>query len=336
MKELTNILLSHGSGGAHSHSLIENVLLPRFSNPFLSPLGDAAELELDSAKLLFTTDGFVVHPLFFPGGDIGKLAICGTVNDLAVMGGIPLFLSSAFVLEEGLPMEEFTAVLDSMKAAAEQAGVSIVTGDTKVVERGSADRIFITTSGIGKRHRSAPSGKIEAGDRVLINGSLGDHGMAVLAVREGLELGGTPPASDCAPLNRMITALLDRDLKIRFMRDPTRGGLATVANEVVRSAGFGITLEEDAIPVKEEVKAVCELLGFDPLYVANEGKVMLIISEDDAETALELMRTFPEGSEARCIGEVTADNPGRVVLSTVIGGRRIIDMLTGDQLPRIC
>ncbi len=336
MKEPATILLSHGSGGAHSHSLIENVLLPRFSNPFLSPLGDAAALEVDSTRLFFTTDGFVVHPLFFPGGDIGKLSIFGTVNDLAVMGGIPLFLSAAFILEEGFPMEELIAVLDSMKVAAEQAGVSIVTGDTKVVERGSADRLFITTSGLGKRHNHAPSGRIKAGDRVLINGSLGDHGMAVLAVREGLDLGGTPPISDCAPLHRMISALLDRELQISFMRDPTRGGLATVANEVVKSSDLGIILEEAAIPVKEEVKAVCELLGFDPLYVANEGKVMLIISPSDADAALDVMRTFPEGNEARCIGEVSSDNPGRVVLSTVIGGRRIVDMLAGDQLPRIC
>jgi len=336
LTETANILLSHGSGGSQSHSLIENVMLPRFSNSFLSPLGDAAELEVDSAKLFFTTDSFVVHPLFFPGGDIGKLAICGTVNDLAVMGAIPLYLSAAFIIEEGLAMDELTAVLDSMKAAAELAGVSIVTGDTKVVERGSADRLFITTSGVGRRHKNAPSGKIEAGDRVLVSGTLGDHGMAVLAVREGLKLGGKTPESDCAPLNGMTKALLNEGLRIRFMRDPTRGGLATVANEVAGSSGLGIVLDENAIPVREEVKAVCELLGFDPLYVANEGKVMVITAREDADRAVEVMRSLPEGRDACIIGEVTEAGPGRVVLNTVIGGRRIIDMLTGDQLPRIC
>jgi hydrogenase expression/formation protein HypE len=329
------ILMAHGSGGRLTHELIEKHFLPHFTSPALASLADAALVAAGSQQLLFTTDSFVVTPLFFPGGDIGKLAVCGTVNDLAVMGGIPLYLSCAFIIEEGFSLETLERVVCSMKNTADEAGVQVVTGDTKVVERGHADRLFITTSGVGIPRRNMPTGDICPGDALLINGFIGDHGAAVFASREDLAL-ESPLSSDCAPLNRLTGALLDGSVRVKFMRDPTRGGLATVANEIAGSSGVALQLEEAAIPVREEVTALCDLMGFDPLYLANEGKVLLVVHGDDVGKALEIMRQLPEGRDGCRIGEIIDTFPGKVLLRTAIGGTRIVDMLTGDQLPRIC
>lgn len=332
---MDKILLAHGSGGRLTHTLIRDLMLSEFQNTFLAPLGDAALLDLESPRILFTTDGFTVKPLVFPGGDIGKLSIFGTVNDLAVMGGIPRFLSCSFIIEEGLPVATLRDIVRSMNEAARKAGVQIVTGDTKVVEHGNADKLYITTTGIGIAHRSIPSGEPSPGDAVLINGPVGDHGIAVLSAREDLAL-ESPVASDCAPLHSMIIALLDEGLHIRFMRDPTRGGLATVANELVENRSFSIRLFESRIPIRREVAAICDLLGFDPLYVANEGKVLIVIDGKEAGRALDIMKRFPEGKESCAIGEIIDKPAGRALLATDVGGTRILDMLTGDQLPRIC
>lgn len=331
------ILLAHGSGGKLSHDLVKEMFLPFFANPVLAQLDDRAELEIAGRMLAFSTDSFVVNPVFFPGGDIGKLAVCGTVNDLAMGGARPLFLSAAFIIEEGLPMDELAKIIESMKNAATEAGVQIVTGDTKVVEKGSADRIFINTAGIGL----VPDGvaifghNARPGDKVIINGFVGDHGIAVMAERQGLTFKGGI-ASDCAPLNGLVEEMLKVTKDIRVLRDPTRGGVATTLNEIAGQSNVGIVLKEKAIPVRDEVMAACELLGFDPLYVANEGKLLAIVPADKADAVVEAMRRHKYGTETRVIGEVTADYHGKVVLSTVIGGSRIIDMLVGEQLPRIC
>jgi len=330
------ILLAHGSGGKLSHELVENVFLPRFDNALLAPLGDSAILDI-VPRLAFTTDSYVVKPLFFPGGDIGKLAVCGTVNDLAVVGAEPLALSCAMILEEGMDLGEVEEIADSMRRAADEAGVRIVTGDTKVVERGSADRLFITTAGLGavRRTASLSETRIVPGDRVILSGTIGDHGIAVLAAREDLGL-DTGLTSDCAPLNGLVACILDASDHVRFMRDPTRGGLATTLNEIVARTGLGIQIEESGIPLREEVRIVCELLGLDPLYVANEGKVVVVVDVDDADVVLDAMRGHPLGRESALIGEVIEAPKGRVGLRTSVGGTRIVDMLTGDQLPRIC
>lgn len=331
------VLLAHGSGGKLSHDLVTEMFLPFFANPVLEQLDDRAELDIAGQVLAFSTDSFVVNPIFFPGGDIGKLAVCGTVNDLAMGGARPLYLSAAFIIEEGLPMDELARIIASMKDTAAEAGVQIVTGDTKVVEKGSADRIFINTAGIGltpdgvsiSGHHARP------GDKVIINGYVGDHGIAVMAERQGLKFKGGI-ASDCAPLNGLVEEMLKVTKDIRVLRDPTRGGVATTLNEIAGQSKVGIVLQEKAIPVRDEVMAVCEILGFDPLYVANEGKLLAIVPADTADAVVQAMRRHKYGTEARVIGEVTAAHPGKVVLSTAIGGSRIIDMLVGEQLPRIC
>ncbi|MGQ9584933.1 MAG: hydrogenase expression/formation protein HypE [Anaerolineae bacterium] len=334
------ILLAHGSGGLLSHELMKQVFLRCFRNPMLEALGDSAVLG-DAASglaLAFTTDSYVISPLFFPGGDVGKLAVCGTVNDLAVAGAEPRYLSAGFILEEGLPLETLERVVASMAQAAGEAGVQIVAGDTKVVERGSADGLFLNTAGLG----IIPAGlhltpaNLRPGDMILVSGTVGDHGMAVMMQREGLAF-RSPLVSDCAPLNGLIQGLLGAcPGAVRCMRDPTRGGLATTLNEWARAAGAGIEVEEAAIPVREVVRAACEFLGLDPLYVANEGKAVVAVAPEAAEEALAALRGHPLGREAAVIGRVTEEHPRRVVLRTMLGARRVVEMLTGAQLPRIC
>jgi len=331
------VLLGHGSGGKLTADLIREVFLPAFANPILARLDDQAVVNLDGLRLAFTTDSFVVNPLFFPGGDIGSLAVHGTVNDLAMGGAQPLFLSAAFILEEGLPMDALRRVVASLQQAAAEAGVKVVTGDTKVVEKGSGDGLFINTTGLGL----VPEGvcisadQARPGDRILLSGSIGEHGIAILAQREGLEF-DTTVASDTAPLHTLVAAMLAVTPKIHCLRDPTRGGLSSVLNEIVAQARVGIEIDERAIPVREEVKGACELLGLDPLYVANEGKLVAIVEAGMAEEVLAAMRAHPLGAGAQLIGAVTDSHRGLVTLRTALGTTRIVDMLAGDQLPRIC
>ena len=339
------ILLAHGSGGVLSHELVRDVFARHFANRFLDDLGDAAVVgELPPGRVALTTDSYVVQPLFFPGGNIGELAVCGTVNDLAVVGAKPLYLTAGFILEEGLPLETLERVVVAMAAMARTAGVCIVAGDTKVVDRGAADGLFINTAGVGV----VPPGvdlspaHLRPGDVLLVNGTVGDHGLAVMLQREGMAF-GSALQSDTAPLNGLIAALMDAiPGKVRCMRDATRGGLATVLNEWVfpplspPSGGIGIEIEESAIPVREEVRAACEFLGLDPLYAANEGKVVIAVAADAAEIALAALRAHPLGYDAAIIGRVTAEHAGRVILQTPYGSKRIVQMLTGAQLPRIC
>ncbi len=339
MRNEDKILLSHGSGGKRSHDLIQDLFYRYFDNELLVAGGDSAILEISSENLAFTTDSFVVDPLFFPGGDIGKLAVCGTVNDLAVSGAVPKFLSVGFIIEEGLEFSVLEQVVKSLAETAEKAGIKIVTGDTKVVDRRKCDKLFINTSGVGEldlRFKTISSGAtIQPGDKILINGVLADHGIAVMSARNELKV-QADVKSDCAPLNHLIADALTVSEKIRFMRDATRGGLATVLAEITQNKTFGIHLNEEKMPVRESVRGMCEFFGFDPLYVANEGKVVMIVPSEDAEHVLESVRKNEYGKQAQIIGEVVAEHPGKVVMQTQIGGKRIIDMLTGDQLPRIC
>jgi hydrogenase expression/formation protein HypE len=334
-----NILLGHGSGGQLSHDLITKLFVKYFSNPILNQQTDAALLRVDAGHLAFTTDSFVVDPIFFPGGDIGKLAVAGTVNDLAVSGAIPLYMSASFILEEGLPFSDLERIVSSMAGEAKKAGVTIVTGDTKVVNRGKADKVFITTTGIGKLFGDRVdigSGKnIKPGDKVIINGPVADHGMSIMAAREEIRF-SADIMSDCASLNHLIKQAMDVSDNIHFMRDATRGGLATVLCEMAGGRDFGIEINEEALPVRENVRGLCELLGFDPLYVANEGKVLMVVSNKDAGKVLEALKMNALGRDADIIGEVVANHAGKAWLTTGIGGRRIIDMLAGEQLPRIC
>jgi len=334
------VLLAHGSGGLMSHSLISELFVRHFHNDILSNLGDSALLDAvpQGATLAFTTDSYVISPLFFPGGDIGKLAVCGTVNDLAVAGATPRYLSAGFVLEEGLSMDILGRVVISMAETASKAGVQIVTGDTKVVERGAADGLFINTSGIGclpSTLRMSPS-RLRAGDVILASGTLGDHGIAVMLNREGMGF-QSDLLSDCAPLNGLIADLTAACPDgIRCMRDPTRGGLVATLHEWAESADQGIEIDEDTLPIRESVRAACELLGLDPLYAANEGKVIVGAASHSAEAALRVLRAHPLGCDAAIIGHVTEQHPRRVVLRTPYGAQRLLDMLVGDQLPRIC
>jgi hydrogenase expression/formation protein HypE len=330
------ILLAHGSGGKLAHELVEKSFVKAFANPFLAKLDDSAVIEL-SGKLAFTTDSYVVSPIFFPGGDIGKLAVCGTVNDLAMSGAKPLYLSLAFIIEEGLSRNELNKIVDSTQRAAQKAGVQIVTGDTKVVHRGSADKLFINTAGVGVIPEGVDISGSQArpGDRVILSGTIGDHGIAVLSQREGLSF-STQLKSDCAPLNSLVAAMLVVSPNIHCLRDPTRGGLATSLNELAKQSEVGIRIEEEKIPVREEVLAACAMLGFDPLYVANEGKLVAIVPAEDADKIVEAMRRNRYGKSAAIIGEVTGEHPGRVVMKTCLRTSRIIDMLVGDLLPRIC
>ncbi len=330
------ILLSHGSGGKASHELIEEIFLPAFSNPFLDQLNDQAVMEADGSRLAYTTDSYVVDPIFFPGGDIGRLAVCGTVNDLAMSGAVPLYLSAGFIIEEGFLISELRAVVESMRQAAEEAGVKVVTGDTKVVNRGHADRLFINTSGIGfvGEGIDISGGNAKPGDKVIISGNIGDHGIAVLSRREGLEF-DAPIMSDCAPLNSLVSDMLSVTQNIHCLRDPTRGGLATTLNELSEQSGVGVIIEESKLLIREPVKGACELLGYDPLYVANEGKLVAIVPAENASRMLTKMKENRYGRDAEIIGEVIAE-PKRVLLKTAIGGTRIVDMLAGELLPRIC
>jgi hydrogenase expression/formation protein HypE len=336
------VLLAHGSGGQLSHELVERVFGRQFDNPILAALNDAALLDslrsTDGARLAFTTDSYVISPLFFPGGDIGKLAVCGTVNDLSVMGAQPRYLSAAYILEEGLPMSTLERVVASMAETARTAGVQIVTGDTKVVGHGAADGLFINTAGVGLVPAGADyaPARLQPGDWILVSGTMGDHGMAVMMVREGLQF-STDLESDCAPLNGLIGSLLGAvPGAVHCMRDPTRGGLVATLNEWAGAAGVGIVVEESAIPLREQVRGACEILGLDPLYVANEGKVVVAVAEAQAEAALGALRAHPLGREAAIVGQVTAAHPRRVVARTLLGAHRILDMLVGEQLPRIC
>lgn len=331
------VVLGHGSGGTLSAELLRTIFLPAFANPVLARLDDQAIVEVNGTRLAFTTDSFVVRPLFFPGGDIGSLAVHGTVNDLAMGGAQPLFLSAAFIIEEGLPIETLRRIVDSLRAAAAACGATVVTGDTKVVEKGSGDGVFINTSGIGRVAAGVRLSADQArpGDRVLLSGPIGEHGIAILAHREGLEF-ETTVVSDSAPLHTLVAAMLEATSGLRCLRDPTRGGLSSACNEIAAQSAVGFELEEAAIPVPEQVRGACELLGLDPLYVANEGKLIAVVEAAGADRTLEAMRRHPLGREAQIIGTVTEAHPGLVTLRTALRTTRIVDMLAGDQLPRIC
>jgi hydrogenase expression/formation protein HypE len=332
------IVMGHGAGGRMSHQLIQKAFMSAFDNPALRAGDDAARLESAlHSNLAISTDSHVVFPLFFSGGDIGRLAVCGTVNDVAMLGANPLYLTAGFILEEGLPIDTLQRVVASMKAAAEEAGVQIVAGDTKVVQKGKADGLYITTSGVGVIRPGLTIGgaQAKAGDMIILSGTIGDHGIAVLDARGELgfqSIGG----SDVAPLNHLIEAMLNTSSQIHVLRDPTRGGLATTLNEIAAQSNVGILLNEEKIPVRSEVAAACEMLGFDPLYVANEGKLVAIVAREDAESVLEAMRGTRYGEGAVLIGEVTEEPRGRVLLKTTLGSTRIVDMLAGEMLPRIC
>jgi hydrogenase expression/formation protein HypE len=330
------VTLAHGAGGKASRALVEGLFLPELGNPLLDALGDAAVLELGGARLAFTTDSYVVKPLVFPGGDIGELAVNGTVNDLAVSGAMPRFLSAGFVIEEGFPVEDLRRIVASMARAAQAASVVIAAGDTKVVERGNADGLYVTTAGIGIVPGAAELGpeRVRPGDRVLVSGTLGDHGMAVLIARGDLDL-EVDLESDTAPVHELAAALLELG-GVRWMRDPTRGGLATALNELAEQSGLAIALDEASLPLRPEVVGACEILGIDPLYVANEGKLAAVVAPDRADEALAVLRLHPLGAEAAIVGEVRAEPAGMVLLDTAFGGSRIVDMLVGDPLPRIC
>jgi hydrogenase expression/formation protein HypE len=331
------VLLGHGSGGKLSAELMRDVFLPALRNPVLEKLDDQAIVEVGGMRLAFTTDSFVVKPLVFRGGDIGSLAVHGTINDLAMGGAIPLFLSAAFVIEEGLSIDVLRRVVQSMARAASEAGVPVVTGDTKVVERGKGDGLFINTSGVGlvREGVALSASQARPGDLVLLSGTLGDHGIAIMAEREGLEF-ETPLESDSAALHTLVAAMLEASSSIRALRDPTRGGLSSTLNEIAAASKVGMLLEEDSIPIREEVRGACEMLGLDPLYVANEGKLVAIVAPEAAGVVLDAMRGHPLGAHATVIGTVTAAHPGIVALRTAFGTTRVVDMLSGGQLPRIC
>jgi hydrogenase expression/formation protein HypE len=334
------ILLAHGSGGRMMHDLVGDLFLPHFGDAVPAAQDDAAVVSLPGRarpRIALSTDSYVVSPIFFPGGDIGRLAVCGTVNDLAMVGAVPLYLAAGFILEEGLPTADLEIVAASMAEAAREAGVKIVAGDTKVVERGSVDRMFINTAGVGE----VPEGVLisgamaRPGDVVILSGPVGEHGMAVMSLREGLEF-SFPLESDCAPLNGLVAGMLDAGGPIHCLRDPTRGGLATTLNEIASQSGVEIRVDEACIPVSEGVRAACEMLGLDPLYVANEGKLVAFVAPEATESVLEAMRRHRYGRHAAVIGHVASGHPGRVVMKTPFGARRVLDMLSGAQLPRIC
>ncbi len=342
---MDKILLAHGSGGRLSHDLVRDLFLPHFAAPALAKLDDAAVVQAlgatptasDSHRLAFTTDSYVVKPLFFNGGDIGRLAVCGTVNDLAMVGATPLYLSAGFVIEEGLPLDILRQVIASMKDSAREAAVQIVAGDTKVVERGGADELFISTSGVGivPQGIDISASNARPGDLIILSGTIGDHGIAVLSEREGLAF-RAELASDVAPLNGLVKAMLKASPHIHVLRDPTRGGLATSLNEIALQSQVGMKIEEREVPIHDSVRAACDMLGYDPLYVANEGMLVAIVAPQDSERILEAMRGHPKGKRSAIIGEVLTEPMGKVLLRTGIGGTRIVDMLAGEMLPRIC
>ncbi|MFV9504264.1 MAG: hydrogenase expression/formation protein HypE [Oscillochloridaceae bacterium umkhey_bin13] len=337
LRDYPAIVMGHGGGGKLSAELVRHLFLPAFQNSALAQLGDAAVVEAGGARLALSADSFVVRPLFFPGGNIGDLAVNGTVNDLAMSGAQPLFLTASFILEEGLALDQLGTIATTMGAAARRAGVAIVTGDTKVVDRGHGDGVFISTTGVGLVPAGVQIGPDQArpGDVVIVSGPIGLHGVAILSVREGLEFGATVE-SDTAPLHELVAAMLTAGCTVHALRDPTRGGVASTLNEIAAASGVGIRLQERALPVPGPVRAACEILGLDPLYVANEGKLVAIVARADADLALATLRAQPLGAEATIIGEVTAEHPGVVVARTGIGGTRVVDMQIGEQLPRIC
>src|SRR3984957_10541988 len=340
--EHKHIVLGHGSGGKLTSDLIDKVFLPAFHNPVLDKLDDQAVVTVGGTRLAFTTDSFVVTPIFFPGGDIGRLAVHGTVNDLAMSGARPLYLSAAFILEEGLPVDDLRRVVESMRLAAAESGVQFVTGDTKVVNHGKGDQIFITTTGIGviEDGVNISADRARPGDQIILSGYIGDHGMAIMSQREGLEFEGAI-TSDCASLHGLVATMLStpqtgRAEFIHSLRDPTRGGAATTLNEIAKRAGVGMVLRENSIPVRDSVKGACEVLGLDPLYVANEGKLLAVVAPEMAQAVLYQMQQHELGRDAVIIGEVVADHPGMVLMKTQIGGTRVLDVMFGEQLPRIC
>ena len=332
------IMLSHGSGGKMMHQLIEDLFVRHFRNKILDEQTDSAILSIGAPQIAFTTDSFVIDPLFFPGGNIGKLAVCGTVNDLAVSGAEPLYLSVSFILEEGFPMKELEIIVESLAAEAKKAGVLIVTGDTKVVNKGKCDKLFINTAGIGRLKEEnryiSKAMNINPGDIILINGTIGDHGLAVMNARESFNFKASVE-SDCACLNHLIREVLN-EVPAKFMRDPTRGGVAALLNELVGKIGLGIEIDESALPLNKGVKAMCEVLGFDPLHIANEGKVIIVAGEEDGDRILDILKKNKLGLQSAIIGRIVSEHPGKVVLKNETGGLRIIDSLSGDQLPRIC
>lgn len=331
------ILLDHGSGGRMSHELITSVFLPQFDNELLREMNDSAVLDIGGMKLAFSTDSYVVDPIFFPGGNIGSLAVHGTINDLSMRGATPLFLSAAFILEEGFPIRDLEKIVADMQKAAKAASVLIVTGDTKVVAKGSTDKIFINTAGIGlvnsdlniSGHNARP------GDKIIVSGSIGDHGISILTSREGLQF-NTPLKSDSAPLNGLVSEMLAASRNIHVLRDPTRGGLGTSLNEIAEQSNVGLKVYEEHIPIHPGVKGACELLGLDPIYLANEGKLIAVVAAEDAGIVLSRMQKNIYGRQSGIIGEVVSEHPGKVFMKTLIGGTRIVDMLTGEPLPRIC
>jgi len=331
------IVMGHGSGGRMSHELITGLFLPPLDNPILRAGDDGGVIEVNKNRFSISTDSHVVWPLFFPGGDIGRLAVCGTVNDVAMMGARPLYLTAGFILEEGLDIETLEKVIASMRSAAEEAGVLIIAGDTKVVQKGKADSLYINTTGIGLIQNGIDIGGARAipGDVVILSGSIGDHGIAVLGARGDLGF-ETDIQSDVAPLNHLIAAILQTSNRIHVMRDPTRGGLATSLNEIARQSQVGIVIQEESILIKPAVNSVCELLGFDPLYVANEGKLIVVLAREDAQQVLMTMRNQHYGADSVIIGEICSEPQGRVLMKTSIGSTRVVDMLTGEMLPRIC
>jgi len=337
--EDNNILLGHGSGGKLSHNLIKDIFVKYFDNPVLRNQTDSAILEIDQSNIAFTTDSFVVDPIFFPGGNIGKIAVCGTVNDLSVSGATPKYLSASFIIEEGFSLKELESIVKTMADEAKKAGVLIVTGDTKVVNKGQCDKLFINTSGIGfldEKYKKISSGEnIKVGDKIIINGSIGDHGMAIMAARN-FENFKTEIKSDCTCLNHLIKDILKVSDKVKFMRDATRGGIATILSEIIEDKNIGIEIEESSVLVHQNVRGMCELLGFDPFYVANEGKILLIVAPGDADKVVKAMKQNEFGKDSSVIGEIVDLHHGKAILKTEIGGKRIIDMLAGEQLPRIC
>ena len=337
LRDYPNIILGHGGGGKLSAELVQHLFLPAFANDSLAKLGDAAELPLTGNRLAVSTDSFVVQPLFFPGGNIGELAVYGTVNDVSMSGARPMCLTAGFIIEEGLPMAQLGQIVDSMAAAAKKADVTIIAGDTKVVDKGHGDGLFINTSGFGLIPDGVHIGPGNArpGDAVIISGTMGDHGMAVMSVREGLQFESTI-TSDSAALNGLIAHILDVTKAVRVLRDPTRGGVAASLNEIAQASQVGIVLVEQNLPVKPAVRSACELLGLDPLFVANEGKVLVIVPADEAEKVLAVMKRHPLGAAAAVIGQIVAEHPGTLVVQTGIGGKRVVAMQIGEQLPRIC
>lgn len=331
------IKLAHGGGGLLSNELIEGLFLPIIGNPILNKLNDQGVFEINSSRFAFTTDSYVINPIFFPGGDIGELAVYGTVNDLAMGGATPLGLSLGLIIEEGFPIEDLKKIFDSIKKATEISGTQIITGDTKVVNKGSVDGIFINTAGVGiiENDIYISSDNLKAGDKIIISGYIGDHGIAIMAVREGL-IFDNPVQSDTAPLNRLVSSMLKTNAKINAMRDPTRGGVSSTLNEFASKSNVGIIIDEESLPIRKEVIEACEILGFDPLHIANEGKMVAVVDKDSADVVLQVIRNDPLGKMANIIGEVTDSHKGKVILKTKIGTTRIVDMISGEQLPRIC